>query len=69
MKAKYPPKPGAKPRTFFSSFKEGLQFLTDRMADAAGRDNITTGAAATAISRETDGTLAGDAGLRRGAHR
>jgi oxygen-dependent protoporphyrinogen oxidase len=55
MKAKYPPKPGAKPRTFFSSFHEGLQFLTDRMADAAGRDNIITGVAATAISREADG--------------
>jgi oxygen-dependent protoporphyrinogen oxidase len=56
MKAKYPPKPGAKPRTFFSSFKQGLQFLTDRMADAAGRDSITTGAKATAISRDADGS-------------
>jgi oxygen-dependent protoporphyrinogen oxidase len=56
MKAKYPPKPGAKPRTFFSSFLEGLQFLTDRMADAAGRDHITTGVAATAIGREADGS-------------
>ena len=56
MKAKYPPKPGAKPRTFFSSFHDGLQFLTDRMADAAGRDRITTGVAATAISHDADGS-------------
>jgi oxygen-dependent protoporphyrinogen oxidase len=56
MKAKYPPKPGAKPRTFFSSFKQGLQFLTDRMADAAGRGNIVTGAKATAISHAADGS-------------
>jgi oxygen-dependent protoporphyrinogen oxidase len=56
MKAKYPPKPGAKPRTFFSSFHDGLQFLTDRMADAAGRDNITTGDMAKAINREPDGS-------------
>jgi len=55
MKAAYPPKPGAKPRTFFSSFCEGLQFLTDRMADAAGRDNISTRVAATAIARDADG--------------
>ncbi|MEI7814953.1 MAG: protoporphyrinogen oxidase [Coriobacteriia bacterium] len=71
MKAKHPPKPGAKPRTFFSSFTQGLQFLTDRMADAAGREHITTGVAATEISRAADGswlvkldsgeTLTGDA--------
>jgi len=51
MKAKYPPKPDAKPRTFFSSFKLGLQFVIDRMADAAGRDRIRTGVAATALRR------------------
>lgn len=71
MKAKYPPKPGAKPRTFFTSFRGGLQFLTERMADAAGRERITCGAAATGIVREEDGSwtvtldsgeaLAGDA--------
>lgn len=54
MKRKYPPKPGAKPRTFFSSFTEGLQFLTDRMADAAGRDRMHTGVAATRIERAGD---------------
>ena len=51
MKAKYPPKPDAKPRTFFSSLKLGLQFVIDRMADAAGRDRIRTGVAATALRR------------------
>jgi protoporphyrinogen/coproporphyrinogen III oxidase len=51
MKKKYPPKPGQKRRTFFSSFKPGLQYLTDSMADAAGRDRIRTGVAATAIER------------------
>ena len=56
MKRKYPPKPGAKPRTFFTSFKEGLQFLTDRMADAAGREHITCGIAADSLSREADGS-------------
>ncbi len=55
MRKKHPPKPGAKPRTFFSSFTQGLQFLTDRMADAAGRDRIRTGIAATSLSRFDDG--------------
>jgi oxygen-dependent protoporphyrinogen oxidase len=55
MRKKYPPKPGAKPRTFFSSFLRGLQFLTDRMADAAGRDNIRTGVAATSLACREDG--------------
>jgi oxygen-dependent protoporphyrinogen oxidase len=71
MKKKFPPKPGVPKRTFFSSFKPGLQYLTDRMADAAGREHIRTGTAATAIERADDGTwratlstgevLAGDA--------
>ena len=71
MKRKYPPKPGAKRRTFFSSFVPGLQHLTDSMADAAGRENIRTGVAATSVDRGEDGgwivtldtgeTLAGDA--------
>jgi len=56
MKRKYPPKPGAKPRTFFTSFREGLQFLTDRMADAAGRDHITCGAAASEVAVADDGS-------------
>ena len=55
MRKKYPPKPGAKRRTFFSSFEKGLQFLTDRMADAAGRENIRTGVGAQSVSRGDDG--------------
>lgn len=71
MKAKYPPKPGAKPRTFFSSFYQGMQWVCERMADAAGRDHIMTGRAATAVARNPQGswsvtlddgqTLSGDA--------
>jgi oxygen-dependent protoporphyrinogen oxidase len=52
MKKKYPPKPGGKRRTFFSSFRLGLQYVTDRMAEAAGRDHMRTGTAATALARE-----------------
>lgn len=55
IRKKYPPKPGAKRRTFFSSFEGGLQYLTDTMADAAGRDSIRTGVAATSIERAEDG--------------
>ena len=71
MKRKFPPKPGAKRRTFFSSFEGGLQSLTDTMAAAAGREKIRTGAEAIAIAHTPDGrwqvtlaggeTLAGDA--------
>ncbi len=49
MRRKYPPKPGQKPRTFFTSFVNGMQQLTDRMADAAGRPNIHTGVAVTSL--------------------
>jgi len=55
MRKKYPPKPGAKPRTFFTSFTGGMQRLTDGMADAAGRDSITTGASVKGIERTDDG--------------
>ncbi|MHB1017688.1 MAG: protoporphyrinogen oxidase [Coriobacteriia bacterium] len=70
MRKKYPPKPGQKRRTMFSSFREGLQFICDRMADAAGREHIRTGVGAAAIERDGDGwavtlstgeTLQGDA--------
>ncbi len=54
MRRKYPPKPGEKPRTFFTSFLNGMQELTDRMADAAGREKMRTGVAVTAL-RRTDG--------------
>jgi oxygen-dependent protoporphyrinogen oxidase len=49
MRRKYPPKPGEKPRTFFTSFLNGMQQLTNRMADAAGRESIHTGAAVTSL--------------------
>ncbi len=55
MRKKYPPKPGAKRRTFFTSFLGGLQELTDRMADAAGRDSIHVGRAATRVERIAEG--------------
>ena len=49
MRRKYPPQPGQKPRTFFTSFVNGMQELTDRMADAAGREKMRTGVAVTAL--------------------
>jgi len=55
IKRKYPPKPGAKPRTFFSSFYQGMQFLTDRMADAAGREHIRTGSGAERVECTAEG--------------
>jgi oxygen-dependent protoporphyrinogen oxidase len=54
IRRKYPPKPGQKRRTFFSSFNEGLQFICDRMADAAGREHIRTGVGAAAVERTDD---------------
>ncbi len=56
MKKKYPPKPGAKPRTFFNTFRLGMQQLTDAMADAIGRERIRTGVEVTALERAEDGT-------------
>ena len=55
MRRKYPTKPGEKPRTFFTSFANGMQQLTDSMADAAGRESIHTGAVVTSLQR-----IAGD---------
>lgn len=51
MRKKYPPKPGEKPRTFFTSFTGGMAELTEGMADAIGRENITLGAGVSAIER------------------
>jgi oxygen-dependent protoporphyrinogen oxidase len=45
QKRKHPPKPGARRFTFFTSFHDGMQTLTERMADAAGRDRIHVGTA------------------------
>lgn len=55
MKKKYPPQPGAKPRTFFTSFTGGMQELTDKMADAIGRENIRTGVAVESMERDGSG--------------
>jgi oxygen-dependent protoporphyrinogen oxidase len=55
MRRKYPAKPGEKPRTFFTSFVNGMQQLTDRMADVVGRERIRTGVAVTALRRKDDG--------------
>ncbi len=55
MRRKYPVKPGEKPRTFFTSFLNGMQELTDRMAEAAGRGSIHTGMTITALRRKDDG--------------
>jgi oxygen-dependent protoporphyrinogen oxidase len=55
MKKKYPPQPGAKPRTFFTSFKNGMQSFTERIADEIGRDRIRSGVAVQALERTDDG--------------
>lgn len=54
MKKKYPQDP-KNPRTFFNTFKEGMQELPNGMADAAGRENIRTGVTATRLERLADG--------------
>jgi oxygen-dependent protoporphyrinogen oxidase len=51
MRRKYPPRPGEKPRTFFTSFVNGMQQLTDRMADAAGRGRIHMGLTVVSLQR------------------
>lgn len=70
MKRKYPPQPGAKPRTFFTSFTGGMQELTDTMAEKSDASRMRTGAAVQSITQEdggwtvtlTDGsTVEGDA--------
>ncbi len=55
MKKKYPQQPGAKPRTFFTSFEGGMQVLTDAMAEAAGPDRMRTGIGVEALTRNGDG--------------
>ena len=71
MRRKYPPKPGEKPRTFFTSFVNGMQELTDRMAEVAGHERMRTGAAVTSLQSVSqnkwsahlsdDSTIEGDA--------
>ncbi len=55
MRRRYPPKPGEKPRTFFTSFVKGMQELPDRMAEAAGRERIQTGVAVTGLKQMANG--------------
>jgi protoporphyrinogen/coproporphyrinogen III oxidase len=54
MRRKYPPKPGQKPRTFFTSFVHGMQEFTDRMADAAGRDRMRMGVPVSSLQRTSE---------------
>lgn len=51
MRRRYPKKPGEKHRTFFTSFKEGMQQLTDRIAFMAGLKNMVTGISVNSIYR------------------
>jgi oxygen-dependent protoporphyrinogen oxidase len=51
MRRKYPAKPGEKPRTFFTSFVNGMQQLTDSMADAAGHERMRTGISVSSLQR------------------
>lgn len=66
---KYPPDP-ANPRTFFNSFRDGMQELPDKMAEAAGAENVRTGVGVSRLERAGEGwtvhlgdgrTLEGDA--------
>lgn len=51
MRKKYPPQPGQKPRTFFTSFVKGMQQLTDRMAEASGLEKIRLGVAVISLQK------------------
>jgi len=55
MRRKYPTKPGAKARTFFSSFLEGMQYFTNAMAEAIGLERIRMGASVTGVERTGEG--------------
>jgi oxygen-dependent protoporphyrinogen oxidase len=55
MKKAHPPKPGARPSTFFTSFAGGMQQLTDALADAAGREHIHAGVSVERLERTDAG--------------
>ncbi len=55
QRRKHPPKPGAKRFTFFSSFHDGMQFFTERLADAAGRERIYGGTGVSGVRRDSGG--------------
>ena len=54
MRRKYPVKPGEKPRTFFTSFVNGMQQLTDSMANAVGRGHMRTGVSVNSLQRTSE---------------
>ncbi len=56
MKKKYPPKPGAKPRTFFTSLNNGMVQLPAKMTEAIGAERIRTGVGVERIERLEDGS-------------
>jgi len=56
MKRKFPPKPGQKARTFFSSCKDGLDNYTNNMAKAIGEEYVHLSTPATALRRKSDGS-------------
>jgi oxygen-dependent protoporphyrinogen oxidase len=55
MRRKYPTKPGEKPRTFFTSFVGGMQQLTDRMAEVAGRERMHTAVSVSSLKSAPGG--------------
>ncbi|MCL5957751.1 MAG: protoporphyrinogen oxidase [Chloroflexi bacterium] len=50
-----PPKPGSPQRTYFMTFRDGMQEITDAVADAAGRDRMLTGRKVTKIEERAEG--------------
>ena len=50
-----PPKPGAPKMTFFMSFKNGIQTLSDKCVDYIGNESIRLGAGVRAVERRSGG--------------
>lgn len=56
------PRPASPRKTMFSSFRRGLGFLTDTLAESVGTEHIRTGVGVTAIERiAAEGSAEGDA--------
>jgi len=55
MRKKYSSAPGAKPRTFFTSFSGGMQTLIDAMASSVGTDRIALSRPVTSLDRSSHG--------------
>lgn len=47
-----PPKPGVPRRTYFTTFRGGMQEIIDAMADAAGRERIRLGAKVVRVEKD-----------------